>query len=246
MLRIAICDDCTKHINMIKSAAENYVAQRIEQDVQISEFDNALLFLEALTKNGAFDILMLDICMPGILGTDVAREIRYRRDNTEIIFITTSDEFAVEAFALKAAHYLIKPFTQPEFDEAMDRAVERFAAKQSKPITLKLRSGNVKIIDLNDIIFVESCSHSQNIHLKSGECIEARQSLAELMSLMEKASTGQFVTPYKGYIVNLKSIRTIETEQIVLHSGQSVPVAKRSFRELQERYFDYTFQRGEH
>lgn len=245
MLNIAICDDYDNQIELIKSAVECYSGQT-QQKIRISEYNNALLFLEDLTKNGGFDIVLLDICMPGILGTDVAREIRKRKDKTEIIFLTGSDEFAVEAFALKATHYLIKPFLQEEFNEAMERAIELLSQSQFKPITLKLRSGDVKIIDLNEITFVESFSHSQNVHLNSGDCIEARQSLIELMSLMEKASKGQFITPYKGYIVNLKSIRAIEREQIVLRSEQSIPIAKRNFREIRDRYFDYIFGGNDH
>lgn len=65
-------------------------------------------------------MLLLDICMPGLLGTDIAREVRQRKDKTEIVFLTGSDEFAVEAFTLKAAHYLVKPFSQDEFDEALE------------------------------------------------------------------------------------------------------------------------------
>ncbi|MDR3601423.1 MAG: response regulator [Desulfosporosinus sp.] len=54
-------------------------------------------------------MLLLNIGMPGIVGTQVAAEVRKRKDKSEVIFLTTSDEFAVDAFALKATHYLAKP-----------------------------------------------------------------------------------------------------------------------------------------
>jgi DNA-binding LytR/AlgR family response regulator len=241
MFCLAICDDRQDHIIIIKTAVEHYVAER-SLDISVDVFDNPFIFLESLSESGGYDIVLLDICMPGILGTEVAREIRNRKDNTEIVFLTTSTDFSVEAFALRAAHYLVKPFLQIQFDEAMDRVIEKLCHSQVKPITLRVRNGGVQIVDISEIVYIESLTHSQIVHLKSTEWLEARQSLSEFAKSLEQSSKGQFVSPYKGYIVNLRYIRTIESQQIVMCSGQRIPIAKRSFRGLRERYFDYIFE----
>ena len=136
-MNIAICDDLPAQSELIHTAALDYFSRHKEQEVEFSIYNNSLLFLDSLKSTGGFDILLLDICMPGINGTEVAREIRKRQDKCEIVFLTTSDEFAVDAFALKAAHYLLKPFTQELFDEAMDRALARFKNGEVKKIILK-------------------------------------------------------------------------------------------------------------
>ncbi len=241
-MRIAICDDMIKEIKLIRLALKSYILKEIENSFEIKEYNSSLLFLDDLASQGGFDIVFLDICMPGVLGTDIAKEIRQRKDKTEIVFLTTSDEFAVEAFALKAAHYVVKPFTQSQFNEAMDRAMERFAAKQTKNISLKVQGGGVKIIDINDICFIENFSHTQNIHLKDNECFEVRQSISEIISMLEGVSKGQFIIPYKGYIVNLKSIQLIQPDKIILRDGQAIPIVKRNFRQFREQYFDYMFE----
>lgn len=197
MLHLAICDDHVDQIKIIRSAAEHY-ADKLNIKAVISEYNNPLVFLEELDQAGGFDIILLDICMPGILGTEVAKEIVRRGDKTEIIFLTSSDEFAVNAFTLKAVHYLIKPLTQAQFDEAMDRAVEKYTNGQVKKITLKLEKGLMQLIDLNDIFYIESAGHSPNIYRKSGVYIEARRSLTWLTEELEKLSPGQFISPYKG------------------------------------------------
>ncbi len=243
-MRIAICDDNTEQLETIKGAVVSYAKRHPDITIQTTAYCTPLSFLEEWSKNGCYDIILLDICMPGILGTEVAKEIRQRKENPEIIFLTTSSEFAVEAFTLKAAHYIIKPFSQVQFDEAMNRAVEKHQNKMVKNITLKLRNCEARLVDLNEIIFVESSSHSQHVHLKTGDHIESRQTLSELLALFSVHAKGQFISPYKGYIVNQKSIRSIEPDNITLKSGVKIPIVRRNFKQIKENYFSFIFQEG--
>ena len=245
-MRIAICDDNSEQLEIIQTAVENYSERHPELSLQTALYNSSLLFIEEWSKNGNYDVLLLDICMPGILGTEVAKEIRQRNENPEIIFLTTSTEFAVEAFSLRAAHYIVKPFAQEQFDEAMDRAIEKHKNKIVKNITLKLRSGEARLVDLNEIMYVESFSHSQNIHLKTGEQIETRQTLSELQALFKEHAKEQFISPYKGYIVNQKSIRSIEPDKVTLKSGLQIPLVKRSFKQIKDQYFAFIFDEREH
>lgn len=243
MLHIAICDDQAKHINKIRSAVERYITDR-NIKVDIYEFNNPLVFLEGLDQTGGVDILLLDICMPGILGTEVAKEIRRRKDKTEVIFITTSDEFAVDAFAIKAAHYLLKPFTQTQFDEAMNRALVQFDNGKEKRTTLKLENGKLQMFILDKIHYIESNGHTQFVYMEDGSCVEARHSLSGITEELEIIVPGQFVSPYKGYLVNQKAVYNIEPKQMVLLCGKCLPISRGSFRKLQNAFFEYQFSEG--
>lgn len=241
MLQICICDDSQEQQKLIEKAIEKYFSTRSEYYIQITTYDNPLLFLETLERNGGYDILLLDIFMPGINGTEVAREIRRRKDKTEIIFLTTSDDFAVTAFALKAAHYLVKPFTQTEFNEAMDRAMASFEKSIASKLTFKLTGGGVNTVDIDDILYIESFKHEQQLHLKEGAVLSIREALNSLQEQLEKLSPRQFLSPYKGYIVNLKAVHAVEPDCIKLYGNKNVPIARRSFRELTDKYFSYAF-----
>lgn len=244
MLKIAICDDLPEQSARIHAAAWDYFFRHDDQETELSVYNNSLLFLESLKKTGGFDILLLDICMPGISGTDVAREIRTREDKSEIIFLTTSHEFAVDAFALKAAHYLLKPFTQSQFDEAMDRAMLRFSGGAGKKITLKPLGGGLHNVDVDDILYIESAGHTLSVYLKSGVTSEGQRSLNRLNEMLTEASPGQFDTPCRGYLVNHKAVRTIEPKRIILQNGKDLPVARGAFRTFQERHFSFMFPEG--
>lgn len=241
MLCIAICDDLPEQLEKIKAAAEQYFDAGPHERPAIFTYNNSLLFLESLEKDGGYDIVLLDICMPGMDGMRVAAEIRSRKDKSEIIFLTTSDEFAVEAFALKAAHYLTKPFTQAQFDEAMDRAMERFTGEQSQKLVLRLIGGGARAIGLNEILWIESHGHQQTILLIDGDSVDVRESLSQILTELEKLYPGQFASPAKGYLVNQKFIRTVEAKEIIMCSGQTVPLSRGIYREFMDRYFAYQF-----
>lgn len=242
-MNIAICDDDLKQLEEIKAAIMDYAKAYSEQNYEIECFHNPLQFLQHYEKCKGYDILLLDICMPGILGTEVAKEIRKKQDKNEIIFLTSSPDYAVEAFALKAAHYIIKPFSSEQFFEAMNRATEKFKKKETKKITLKLRNGVIRTVEQNEIMYVESYLHSKNVYLNNGECIESRQTILELSSILGVTESGQFISPYKGFIVNLKSIRGIEPDKITLKNGYQIPIVKRNFTAIKEKYFSFTFRR---
>jgi DNA-binding LytR/AlgR family response regulator len=242
-MRVAICDDDINQLAVIKAAMEHYANEHTEQVYEIECFDNPLEFLQCSEKAGGYDILLLDICMPGILGTGIAKEIRKKKEKSEIIFLTTSNDYAVEAFALKAAHYVVKPFTTEQFDEALGRAMDKFKSKQIKNINIKLRNGDLRFVELGEIMYVESFSHSQSIYLNSGENIEARETLTKLSSIFDEASKGQFICPYKGFIVNQKNIRGIEPDKIILKDGKEIPIVKRNFATIKQQYFNFMFTR---
>lgn len=244
-MKVAICDDDINQLALIKTAMQKYAATQGEQTYTIECFNNPLEFLQCLEKIGGYDILLLDVCMPGILGIDIAKEVRKKKEKSEIVFFTTSKDYAVEAFTLKAAHYVVKPFTNEQFTEALDRATEKFKNKQIKNINFKMRSGDLRFVEISEIIYVESFRHSQNVYLKSNEVIEVRQTLTKLFKLFEEVSKGQFICPYKGFLVNQKSIQGIKPDRIILKNNKEIPIVKRHFSTIKQQYFSFMFAKEE-
>lgn len=239
MIKVGICDDSLAQVEIIKTSLLNYGKNKSDSLFEINCYNGAFCLLDELEKGAKFDILLLDICMPGMSGTEIAKSVRKNKNKTEIIFITTSDEFAVDAFALKATHYILKPFSQDEFNEAILRAVTKISAECKKSLTIKTKDG-FKEIDLRDIIFIESFSHIQTIHLIEAAC-EVRDSLKAILEQLKKASEGQFISPCKGYIINLKHAKTLSKNGFVMTAGHIIPMAKRSFPKIKEMYFNFKF-----
>jgi len=240
-MKVGICDDNPKQLAIIKANMEQYALDHQGYFFEIDYFNKPFELLNQLEKTVDYDILLLDIYMPGILGTDIAKQVRAQKGKSEIIFLTTSQDYAVEAFALKAAHYIVKPFTKEQFTEALDRAVKKVNHKKSESINIKTQSGHLRVTDLSQIIYVESFRHTQTVYLKSGEIIEARETLGKLLTTFEEASKGQFMCPYKGFIVNMKNISGIEPDGITMKNGKMIPIVKRNFINIKQQYFSFMF-----
>lgn len=242
MLRIAICDDMPEQAALIERAARVYF-QSIREVVDIMVFHKSMDFLDAFETAGDFDIALLDICMPGILGTDIAQEMRKLKSRCEIIFLSTSDEFAVEAFDVQAAHYLVKPFTQAEFDKAMDRVMDSIRQRHSRKMVFRLVGGGIQVEEVDNILYAQSEGHVQKVYIKGGSVLEMRQSLATLKDTLDGIVPGQFVSPGKGYLVNQNAIHIIKSDYIEIE-GHHIPLTKRKYRQFQQQYFDFIFSRN--
>ena len=119
MLRIGICDDNREDIDRIKGLAVRFSAEHPEMPMQIRVYDLPYDLLDDIEKTGGFDLYLLDVVMPHMTGVDLARRIRERKERAEILFLTVSREYAVDAFSVKASGYLIKPVRKADFDEAV-------------------------------------------------------------------------------------------------------------------------------
>ncbi|MFP8920678.1 LytR/AlgR family response regulator transcription factor [Megasphaera indica] len=205
MVRIAICDDLQEQLDIIQKAVQQYFHDK-KEPTEVFTYNNAMDFVDAFEKEGNFDIVLL--------GTDIAAEMRKQKSRAEIVFLSTSEEFAVEAFAVRAAHYLVKPFTQKEFDQAMDRVMESIRQRHSGKMIFRLVGGGIQVEEVNAILYVESNGHIQKVYTADHSLLETRQSLASLLDTLDAIAPGQFVSPGKSYIVNQSAIRVIKSDYI--------------------------------
>ena len=241
MLRIVICEDDAKDLAYIKQIVDAYCAAHVEHSFRVEGFANSSQMLDALEQGAVWDIALLDIYLPGILGTYSAVELRQRLKQVELIFLTNSQDFAVEAFALGAVHYLVKPFTAQQLAEALDRALANCAEANGQRLVLHLGNGAPCIVRLGEIEYIESIERCRVVHTAAGELTEQRQSLSALYEQLCKMSPGQFIAPYRGYVVNQNEIRTITTQGIVMRSGAVIPLKEGDFRRTREAFFAWLF-----
>lgn len=242
MLHIAICDDQETELREIHRAAETYFANRTARTVAFHVFASPMDLLDHLEKGGQCDIALLDICMPGIDGIQVAQQLRARKDKTEIVFLTTSREFGVEAFAVKAAHYIIKPFTQQQMDEALDRATRPFSAREPKKIVLQGESGILRIIEADKIFYAENFRHHRAVYTLEEELRETRHTLTSLAEELNQLCPGLFIQPYRGYVVNQSAVRAVTKEGILLQNGARIPIKSGDFRKIRDAYMEWAFE----
>lgn len=238
MIKIGICDDRDDQRQDIKFMLETFLKEK-DFCYEIDTFCDGFSLIDEFEKGKIFDLLLLDICMPGLLGTEIAKSIRMRKDKTEIVFITSSDEFAVDAFALKATHYLIKPVTQKDFNEGLERAFNNILSNKSQILIIKIKNG-IREISTDEIFYIESNSHTQTIYLEN-ESVETRENISELLEKLLSLCGNQFGTPCKGFIVNFGKVKILQKNELILTNYKKVPISTRSFIKVKEQYFNFIF-----
>jgi two-component system, LytTR family, response regulator len=240
MINIAVCDDEILELKKTTSLLKEYSQEHKNIQFNVETFQKPLELIDYINKKGGFDVYILDILMDGVKGTDVAAEIRSKKNNSEIIFVTNSKEYAVDAFALNAAHYLTKPCSKEKFDEALNRVVEKIEERGKEFIVRNTSDGLMKI-NLNEFVYSESSGHYQYVHLTSGVCLKIRSKTSELWEDLK--SYKRFLQPHSGYIVNMDYVKNITSFGVSMEKID-IPISKNTYNSIKKIYLDYTFNKG--
>ena len=239
MLYIAVCDDNVDDLSNMIELIDLYRTSR-HLNCEYAAFSNGLDLISALEKGKKFDIYCLDIMMPGFTGIDAAREIRSFDKRASIIFFTSSAEFALEGYSVKAANYILKPVSEEKlfatFDELLDQI--KFE-KEENTIIVKSTEG-VQKIALASLVFVEVSGRNVLYHLWSGKVIECRESFAPVSDQLMKY--GSFMRPHRAYLVNMQYVDTIGNHQITLQTLATVPIAQGKAKEMKQQYLTYQME----
>ena len=236
MLRIGICDDKQEDIDWIKGLADRFSADHPEMPVQIQVYDLPYDLLDDIEKTGGFDLYLLDVIMPHMTGLDLARRIRERKERAEILFLTVSREYAVDAFSVKASGYLIKPVKKSDFDEAVLDCIRRLSPEGRPALILKLKDGFQRV-PLHELVYIESFNHNQVCTLSDGSVLETAVTLSKLMKELKEHPA--FIRPHRAYIVNMEFIRKLTGYELLLTNGKRIPVPQSGYGKLKNAYLTY-------
>lgn len=225
-LRIAVLEDDPTELGRIRDALEK------QGEYGAEYFSDPSAMLEAARKEPAFDLAFLDIFLVGANGVEVARKLRDMTPETDLAFITTSREFAVEAYDLGALHYLVKPVTVEDVAEALRRKSPPSVVRPS--ITLKVNRESNRVY-LDSIVSIQSARHLIEVKLKDGRCLRVWQPLSEIEAMLN----GDFLKINRGVIINLNEVTRMDPETCTLSDGSLLPVKQRDRAAIRKRYDDF-------
>jgi len=235
-MRIAICDDDESFCAQTVRLAEETLALR-DVEAEVERFADAETLLAARAKGTAHDIYFLDIYLPGMDGIDLAEKIRETQPDAPVVFLTTSEAHALEANALDAVHYLVKPFEPRRFVRALDRALALLPQAEQETLLVKAVEGTQEVLSLGDIVSVTSDGHYECLRLTDGRLVRSRLSSTELWERL--APSGLFVRAGKGHMLGLRHVRTLASAGVVMKDGATVAVSRRALPEVREAFLAY-------
>ena len=237
-MNIAVIDDSIDDARQLAGFVSTYFSDaHISQKTTI--FNTAADFLN-IWHTGGYDLVFIDIYLKGeASGIRIAERIRRDDDQCTIIFTTSSTDFALKGYEVRALDYMLKPLRYGKFCQTMDYFRSVSQRKRSHYIEVKESRIMVKL-PVDDILYTDYSNHYIQIHLQD-RLVRTYMRFHDFSSLL--LCYPQFICCYRNCIINMDKVTSLETAEFVLNTGEHLPITRTLRPQIHQHYADYQFQK---
>lgn len=207
--RAAVCDDSAADADYVRGIVAHWAEQR-GIALECRAFSSAEQFLFCYAEDKNFDLLLLDVEMPGADGVTLAKMVRQENEAVQIVFITGYSDYIAEGYDVAALHYLMKPVRPEKLCAVLDRAWEKHR-RNERCLNLE-RSGEMIRLPLYEVRYLDVHQNYVTVHARQDYTL--KRTLAEFEAELDE----QFFRVGRGMILNLKQIRRVTKKEVVLAS----------------------------
>jgi two-component system response regulator LytT len=236
-MRIAVIDDERPS----RSELAHLIAEEMPE-AELREADSGRHAVE-LAAAEPFDAFFVDVQLGDMDGTTLALMLKKLQPGARIVFATAFDHYAVQAFELEAADYLLKPFDPRRVAQALARIAAPAPAPAAPAAGTEMRrisvpcEKRVVVLPVAEIGYIETDSRSCVVHTANGSYTTA----LPLHYFEEKLASSRFFRIHKSYLVNLEHISELTPWFQGLYSvrlrgceGVDLPVSRKQLKPLRE------------
>ncbi len=234
MLHIGICDDDSQAVKRHREIVESCLAKGGSAG-KITAYESSENLLYDITEDGFFfDLILLDIEMPGNTGMELAAKIKPCLPHVKIIFITSHMEYAIDAFELSIFRYVPKNDTNERLPAAIEDALKLITLEEGKAYTIQTNS-RLEKIPYKEIYYIARDGKNASI-TAAGGVSKVRKSLQQVYGELDAE---EFIYLDRGLIVNMIHIMQIRDGMAVLKNGVSLPISRTHLQEVKEQLNRY-------
>ena len=234
MLHIAICDDDSATVRSNRNLTEDCLKQ-CGSAGEIAAYTHSDDLLYDITEDGFFfDLILLDIEMPGSTGMELAGKIRPFLPNVKIIFITSHVEYAIDAFELSIFRYVPKNDIARRLPGAIRDAIRLIELEEGRSYTIQTNS-RLEKIPYKEILFLSRDGKNTSI-TTAGGAAKVRKSLQQVH---EELGAEEFIFIDRGCIVNMIHVTQVKEGMAVLKNGAALPISRSHLQEVKARINAY-------
>lgn len=212
MYRILIVEDSAEAEATLRGHIDRYA---LEKNVELRVTWHQSAF-EVAGGDTHFDLIFLDIELPGISGMEAAGLMRKLDPDTPLIFVTNLAQYAVKGYEVDALDFVVKPVSYADFHMKMDKALRTIERRGTRSVSIP-SDGGFRVVPLSDVVYVDVTNHDLAYHLSDGTTPTARGTLSKLGTELEGSS---FVRVSNNCLVNMAHIRQIKGTDIHLSTGE--------------------------
>lgn len=210
MYHIAVVEDERECSTQIQEFLKQYEQENGVQ-FKITVFEDGTQILEHYKP--VYDMILMDIDMPGMNGMDAADKIRQTDQEVVLVFITNLASFAIRGYEVGALDYVMKPVSYNNFSMRLTRALKRSRAREPRQIMLTLPDG-IRKLEVKDIYYVEVQNRTLHYHTAEGTFAVR----GTLQSAEQMLSADFFVRCNHWYMVNLRHVKEVRKNVVVVGS----------------------------
>lgn len=231
MIRALLVDD--------EAPARSELRYLLAAHADVEVIGEAASAVEAFALVESADVVFLDVEMPGLTGVDAAPLVRERQDPPAIVFVTAHERYAVDAFAVEAFDYLLKPVDPDRLarvvERLRERTVENVVPVEKVPVVV---GGGTELLDYDQVHYVQADGDYSRVHTYD----RAYLCTSSLGELEERLPQARFARIHRSYLVNLAKVagvRRASPDRLRLQLADAeqteLDVARRQSRQLRER-----------
>lgn len=202
MMRIAIVEDEKKHADKLACYLRDF-GEAEGESFDITFFPDAVAFISDYSPK--YDIVFLDIMMPGMDGMQAAKKMRELDRETVVIFVTNMAQFAVKGYEVGALDFIVKPVSYYDFRIKMRRAIFAVRSRDDRFVIVPADGGGMRIA-VRDLMYIEVSGHRCSYHVALGNIVSGRSTIS---GLSEMLAPYNFLRCNNCYLVNPSWIRYI-------------------------------------
>lgn len=233
VIKAAICEDSELDRDMFKKIISFFLTDKgLVYDIVLYDNGRDLVLGH---KNHPFDIIFLDILMDDIDGIETGKLIREMDNSVEIVYCTSSKEFAIDAYDVHAMAYLLKPYETLRIQAVVDYYLQKHPQNNRNFIEVKSKRKPL-IISYKDIIYIESDNKVVYIYTTTQGAVKV---YSKLDALENELSDNRFLRCHQSYLINLQYVIRVVDSDFIMTDDQIIPIRKSGRKLIVKKYEDY-------
>lgn len=230
MIRIAICDDEQTAVSLHENITRNCL-NACGMGCEITTYTRSSNLLYDIVEDSFFyDLILLDIEMPGISGMEISEKIKPCLPNIKIIFVTTHIEYAIDAFELSIFRYIPKNNLEKRLIAAITDAAKLIELEAGQEYIIQTNSRMEKI-PFKEILYIQRDGKNASIISSSG-ISKVRKSLQQVY---DEIGTNEFIFIDRGCIVNIIHVMKVSDGMAVLKNGEQLPISRSHLQNVKQQ-----------
>ena len=227
MLSIAICDDEAEYVQQTVNFVREYLDHHPAESGQIHAFQRGQELLYQVEETGGFDLYLLDIIMPGLNGIQTGQQLRELGNGGEIVYLTTSPDYAIDSYSVRAFFYLLKPIEKERLFAVLDAAVEKLRDRRQKAALVTTKDGPRRVL-LDQILYVERVGRGLRYYCSCGAVDSLSLRVTFHAAVEQLLADPRFCQCGSSFAFNLQHVAGVRGQDVLLDSGGSVAIPRAS------------------